>query len=147
MDRNAERGDERSEERIGSHVGFFALKLTHDLVFRLLEVVLAFENLPVEITELDTLGSEAPSDLFVRDLQGLTGCFYAVLRAPDVGDLSVRKLASGLSSRVERLRSKGSVLARLIMILGAEAYVAHENLQAKQAQARPADINEMMLII
>ena len=42
-----------------------------------------------EIAELDALGSEAPSDLFVRDLQGLTGCFYALLRAPDVGDLSV----------------------------------------------------------
>ena len=58
MDRNTERGDERSEERNGSHVGFFALKFAHDLVFCLLEVVLAFDNLPVEITELIALGCE-----------------------------------------------------------------------------------------
>ena len=85
--------------------------------------------------------------MFVRDLQGLTGCFYALLRAPDVGYLSVRKLPSGLSSRVERLCSKGSVLTRLIVLIRVEAYVDHENLQAKQAQARPADVNEMTFII
>lgn len=147
MDRNTERGDERSEERNGSHVGFFALKFAHDLVFCLLEVVLAFDNLPVEITELIALGCETLPSGVVGVLQCLTSGLDARLGAPHVGDLSVRELASGLSGRVERLRSKGSILARLIMILGAEAHVDHDNLRAKQAQARPADGNEMILII
>lgn len=134
MDRNTERGDERSEERNGSHVGFFALKFTHDLVFRLLEVVLGIENFPVEITELIALGCETLPSGVVGFLECPTSGLNARLGAPHVGDLSVRKLTSGLSSRVERLRSKGSVLARLIMILGAEAHVAHDNLRAKQAQ-------------
>lgn len=147
MDRNTEQSAERIEERNGSHVGFFALKFAHDLVLRLLEVVLAFENLPIEITELIALGYETLPSAVVGVLQCLPSGLNARLSAPHVSDLSVRKLTSGLSSRIERLRSKGSILARLIMILGAEAYVAHENLQAKQAQARPADTNEMMLII
>lgn len=130
MDRNTEQGAERIEERNGSHVGFFALKFAHDLVFCLLEVVLAFDNLPVEITELIALRCETLPSGVVGVLQCLPSGLNARLSAPYVGDLSVRKLPSGLSSRVERLRSKGSILARLIMILGAEAHVAHDNLRA-----------------
>ena len=117
MDRNTEQSAERIEERNGSHIGFFALKFAHDLVLCLLEVVLAFENLPIEITELIALGYETLPSAVVGVLQCLPSGLYALLRAPDVGDLSVRKLTSGLSSRIERLRSKGSILTRLIVLI------------------------------
>lgn len=111
------------------------------------ELCLRFVNLTPKIENDSAFGGVTFSDCLICGSKCATRRVDAGLLAPHGFNLRVSEGVDGIRRGLEGLCTLLRILTCQIMLIGVEAHVAHENLQAKQAQARPADVNEMTFII
>lgn len=111
------------------------------------ELCLRFVNLTPKIENDSAFGGVTFSDCLVCGSKCAARRVDAGLVAPHGFNLGVGEGIDAIGGSLEGLCTLLRILTCQIMLIGVEAHVAHENLQAKQAQARPADVDEMTLII